>query len=416
MSIPTTVTKRAILVWAAACAVYMVAVTGRTSFGVAGVDALDRFGISAGQLAVFASVQVGVYSLSQIPVGMAIDKFGAKPVMLLGALVMAIGQAVLGFTTSYGTAIGARVLIGAGDATAFLAAMRLIPVWFPPRRAPLFAQFTGSIGQAGQFLSAVPFLATLHHFGWTPAFVGLGAVGLLVVLAAAIFVSEPTVTRAAKVELRPVVRKPIVWTAFFIHWTNMVPNTVLLLLWGVPIMSLGMGLSPAQIAVVLSITTAVTVAAGPVHGMISSRLGLGRNRLAFAVSVLMIGYSVVFFASPTPRGETGALVMFVLMALSIAASSYGFDTVRETVELEKLGTATGLANMGGFLATMIAAQAMGAVLDAVSDGGDYTWADFRTAWWAVVATWAFGMVLGLVFLYKSRGVKSRHATSSGSFD
>ena len=83
---------RVLSVWLAALAIYIVAITGRTSFGVAGVDALDRFHINASQLAVFTAVQVGTYALMQIPTGLLIDRIGAKKSMLAGALVMWRGK------------------------------------------------------------------------------------------------------------------------------------------------------------------------------------------------------------------------------------------------------------------------------------------------------------------------------------
>ena len=166
--------------WFGAVAVYVVAILGRTSFGVAGVEAIDRFGIDASRIAVFTAVQVGVYSLAQIPTGVLIDRQGPRFMLIVGALVMAVGQILLGFTSSYPVALAARVLIGAGDATAFLAVMRILPSWFPPRKTPLFTQLSTAIGQMGQFLSAVPFLALLHAKGWQVAFVSLGAVGVLV--------------------------------------------------------------------------------------------------------------------------------------------------------------------------------------------------------------------------------------------
>ena len=60
-----------------------------------------------------------------------------------------------------------RVLIGAGDATAFLSVMRILPYWFPLHRTPMFTQVTSSLGQMGQFISAVPFLWLLGAAGWT---------------------------------------------------------------------------------------------------------------------------------------------------------------------------------------------------------------------------------------------------------
>ena len=153
---------RALMVWSAGILAYVLAITGRTSLGVAGVEAMDHFDISASRLAVFSSVQVGVYALAQIPMGMLIDRFGPRRMLVVGALLMGAGQVLLGVTGSYAVAIVARVIIGSADATAFLSVMRILPAWIPMRRTPLFTQLTGGLGYIGQFISAVPFTALLH--------------------------------------------------------------------------------------------------------------------------------------------------------------------------------------------------------------------------------------------------------------
>lgn len=456
---PPKIRKRAIIVWAAAVAIYVVAVTGRTSFGVAGVDALDRFQINASQLAVFTAVQVGVYASSQIPVGVLIDKFGARRLLIAGAFIMAAGQIILGLTGSYYVAIAARVLIGAGDATAFLSVLRLIPTWFPLKKAPLFAQLTGGLGQSGQFLSAVPFLNLLHVAGWQAAFISLGAVGLLVALLASVVLSDtPTeprihrphlprrrrrfkgpqpettdtirggVNEAAVVASKPgavkatlpmstilktITRDPIVWQAVFIHWTNMMPLGMFQLLWGVPLMTLGMGLSAAEVGVVLTIVTITTVAFGPLHGVLSSRFGRKRDTVALIFAAVQIAVLAMFFLQSSAPSMGWLISLLVFQTLVIPAANYGFDTVREVVDIKVLASATGLANMGGFVSTMIAAQILGIFLDYLAPAGNYAWDEFRIAWAAVFITWAVGYVLFLAFFLRTRAQeKSRDSTST----
>nr|WP_230622962.1 MULTISPECIES: MFS transporter [Corynebacterium] len=58
---------------------------------------------------------------------MLVDRFDARKLLLAGALILAAGQLILGFTDSYMIAIFARVLIGVGDSSAFLSVMRLLP-------------------------------------------------------------------------------------------------------------------------------------------------------------------------------------------------------------------------------------------------------------------------------------------------
>ena len=81
---PTTITARAWSVWAVGLLVYLVAVFHRSSLAVAGLAATERFDISASQLATFTMLQLLVYAGMQIPVGLLVDRFGSRSVLLCG--------------------------------------------------------------------------------------------------------------------------------------------------------------------------------------------------------------------------------------------------------------------------------------------------------------------------------------------
>lgn len=431
------VTRKALIVWTTAVLVYVIAITGRTSFGVASVDAIDRFGIDASRIAVFTAVQLGVYAFSQIPVGMLIDRFGPRKLLMVGALIMAAGQVLLGFTESYWVAIAARVLIGAGDATAFLSVMRILPYWFPLKKTPLFTQLTAAFGQAGQFLSAVPFLALLQGPGWTTAFISLGAVGVLVAIAAAVAVADsPESWVASKQDKDPdhvpeqkepaekipvgrlllmVLRDPLCWQGFFNHYSAMLLQILFTLLWNAPMITLGMGLPTSAIGVVLTINVITSIVAGPILGPISARLGKNRI-LASTLFAGIIGVTWIIFFLPTePRGMTALIIVNIIMAFFTPSSNFGFDDIREDLDRRIVATATGLANMGGFFAGMFAAQVIGIMLDYSSNGQAYTWMDFRFAWIAAIVAWAIGMAGLITFrIIVQRRRKARRKTGDGT--
>ena len=415
-------TTRAVIVWLGATLTYLMAVTGRTSFGVAAVAAMERFQVDTAHIAVFTSLQVGVYALAQIPTGIAIDRFGAKKMLVGGAIVMAAGQIILGFATSYPLALIARALIGAGDATAFLAAMRLIPVWFPLKHTPLFAQLTGSIGQGGQFLSALPFYAVLHNLGWSPAFVGLGAVIILVTVAASIMVADTpdtphttstattgttgtttsgdtptgatqtadTTSNPTKPTVRQTLTHPVVWEAFFMHGASMVTIVSFTLLWGVPTMTQGMGLDPKTAGLVLILNPAVMIICSPLAGVLSARLGIKRDiATVIFVTAMMVGFAV-FYISPTPPSLGAIVTTIIVVSLFNPCFNFGFDSVREVLPHSVVATGTGFANMGGFISTMLATQGMGLIMSE-----PLSWADFHLGWWAINAVWLVD-VLGII--------------------
>ena len=106
-------TARAYAVWLVALAAYTVAVFHRASLGVAGVEAQERFSAGASAVSLFLVLQLAVYAGLQVPVGVALDRFGSRRLVLAGGLTMAAGQLVLALATDVPTAVAARVLVGA---------------------------------------------------------------------------------------------------------------------------------------------------------------------------------------------------------------------------------------------------------------------------------------------------------------
>ena len=71
--------RRAWVIWLVALAVYVLAVFHRSSLGVAGIIAADRFDINATSLATFTVLQLVVYAGMQVPVGVLLDERDGKP-------------------------------------------------------------------------------------------------------------------------------------------------------------------------------------------------------------------------------------------------------------------------------------------------------------------------------------------------
>jgi MFS family permease len=87
------------LIWVVGLAAYMVGVMQRTSFGVAGLDAAARFDATPAVLSGFVVLQLLVYASLQVPAGVLLDRFGARKLVVTGALIMAAGQLLLALGT-----------------------------------------------------------------------------------------------------------------------------------------------------------------------------------------------------------------------------------------------------------------------------------------------------------------------------
>lgn len=393
------VSRRAYVVWAVGLAAYLVGVMHRTSFGVAGLDAAARFDATPAVLSAFVVLQLLVYAALQVPAGLLLDRFGAKRLVVVGALTMAAGQGLLAVADGLPLAIAARVLVGAGDALTFLSVLSVLVAWFPARRVPLMTQLTGLLGQVGQVLSAVPLAALLHGPGWSVAFGSAAALGVAVAVAVAAVVRDrppeapalPAALPAREVlaGLRASWSEPGTRLGLWSHAGTQFSGTVFALLWGVPYLVAGQGLSTGEASVLLTVLVVAGIAVGPLFGEFTARHPLRRSYLVIAVIVATAAVWTAVLAVPPPAPRWLLVVLVVVLAAGAPGSMIGFDYARTFNPAPRQGAAVGIVNVGGFLASLLVAQAVGLVLSAV---GEYTPEAFRVAWTVQYVVWALALV------------------------
>lgn len=408
--------RRALVVWGVAVVAYVVAVMNRSSFGVATIEVTDLFGVSSALLATMAVAQLVVYALLQVPVGVLLDRYGPRALVATGAGVMALGQAVLALAPSAGLVLAGRVLVGAGDALTFVSVVRLVPAWFAVHRVPLTTQLTGSLGQVGQVLSAVPVVALLHAQGWRTTFLSVAAVGVVACVAvlavvrdapgAATDVVDGGGRRAGLLKrrraprtrparrpgaLRAVLRDPGARLAFWMHFSGQFSNHVVVLLWGYAFFVEGQGRTPGEASALLTVNVVAAVVAGPLVGLLVGRHPRARTPLAVG-TLLAVGAAWLAVAVPSRPVPLGVLVVFVVVvAVGGPTSLVAFDVARSCTPPARLGTATGFVNTGGFVGALATMLVVGVVLDRA--GGEVRDLEaFRAAFAWVAVPWAVGML------------------------
>lgn len=403
---------RAHLVWIVAILAYAIAVLQRTTMGVSGLEATERFGTSATIVSTFVVLQLLVYALAQIPAGLLLDRYGSRVTLVTGALLMGSGQLLLAHADVVGTAILARVVVGAGDALTFSSAIRLVPAWFPASRVPVLTQLTGILGQVGQIASAVPFVALLGAAGWTTAFTGaagMSAVAALLVLLLVRAVPPGAPRPRARQDLRRmplqvarIVRHPSTQLGFFSHFTAGFPGIVFAMMWGYPYLTAGEGLSRAAASGVMTVLVVVSIVGGPLVGALTQRHPLRRSTLVLLIvlSIVLPLTALVLWPGPAPMWLL--LVMVAGFSVGGPASSVGFDFPRTDLAQHRLGTATGVVIMGGFIGGLVATLLIGVLLDLQRPAGDYDLEAFRLAFAVQLPLLALGVAGMLISRWRLR--------------
>ncbi len=419
-------TWRMWLIWTVGVAAYVLSITNRTSLSAVGVDAAHLFQADASTLSLFAVLQLAVYGLMQIPVGLLLDRFGSRPIMVTGMLLMSVGQLVMAFAPNVGVAIVARMILGAGDAAIFPGVLRLVAIWFPAQRGPLMAQLTGIVGQLGQLVALLPLPLLLHSTSWSVTFGSLAGLGVLFsVLVFALIRNRPpeltedvsvntdtgairivTSQMDLRVSLRAALAHPGTRLGFWTHFTTPFAGTAFMMLWGIPFLTSGENLSIGAASLVTTVYVLCGIVFGPMIGTLSARHPTSRSLMLVLPT---IGLQVVVWLAVILWPGDAPLWLLILLAIALAtggpASMVAFDHARTHNPQHRLSTATGVVNGGGFLAGLIAIFLIGLALDLQGAGTPDTYSldAFRWAFLTQVPLW----LLGTVFIVRERRLTRR---------
>jgi FSR family fosmidomycin resistance protein-like MFS transporter len=143
----------------------------------------QAFDVSFAELGLAMAVMSATAALLQTPMGFLVDRYGARPFLIGGTLVMTLSIAAMGFTTAYWQVVGLALLSGVGSSVFHPADYAILSGSIDPARLGrsfAFHTFTGNIG----FAAAPPATAALMLLlGWRGALMFIGLLGIPVVLA-----------------------------------------------------------------------------------------------------------------------------------------------------------------------------------------------------------------------------------------
>jgi MFS family permease len=406
--------RRAFVVWGTGVAVYFVAIFHRSSLGVAGLVAAERFDITASQLSTFTVLQLLVYAAMQIPVGVLIDRFGPQRLLIAGTVFMTAAQLGFAYTGSYGGALVARVFVGMGDAMVFISVLRLIASWFPPMRSPLVTAFTAMIGQCGALVAAIPLSRALSSYGWTPTFVVSASVGVLLGLLTVLLVRDvppgaPSGRSSKDVrtvgrDLRLAWRDPGTRLGLWSHFTTQFASNVMGLLWGFPFFVHAEHRSETEAGAFLTLLVGVFIVGGPVIGGYIGRHPWQRSTIVLGIVAAMATTWTVVLLWPGDAPTWLLCLLVVTTGLGGPGSMIAFDLARTFAPASRLGQASGIVNVGGFTASLFAVLGIGLVLDAVTSGSstDYSASAYKAAMCVQYVGWLVGGVQVWRYRYRAR--------------
>ncbi|MGH7043479.1 MAG: MFS transporter [Acetobacteraceae bacterium] len=164
----------------------------RINLSVAGPSLQHAFGLTSAELGWLFSAFFWSYALTQIPIGMILDRFGVTPIGRIGAVLWSAATALTAIVSGFGGVILARVLLGIAEAPAFPGNAKATGYWFPRTERALATAIFDAAAKFSNVIGAPLVALCVDKFGWRGAFWATAILSLIYFFAFLIFYRDPS--------------------------------------------------------------------------------------------------------------------------------------------------------------------------------------------------------------------------------
>ncbi len=188
------------ILWGLSCLFLLYEYFLRTAPSVIVPELEAAFGVTAGAIGALSGFYFYVYAPMQIPVGLLMDRFGARRLLTLAAILCGLGGILFGIAPTYWVAAAGRILMGFGSAFAWVGMVYISSHWFRAERLALLIGLGNSAASVGAIIGQGPLALAVAQLGWRLAVAVVGGVaGLLIAVAMLIFLKrDPLVAHGAE--------------------------------------------------------------------------------------------------------------------------------------------------------------------------------------------------------------------------
>jgi predicted MFS family arabinose efflux permease len=403
------------------CLGFVLSMFYRVSTTVISPELSKDLNLTTSQLALLSSAFFYGFALCQIPLGLALDRFGPRMVITIfnafavaGALFFALAQDITQI-------FWARILMGVGVSCNLMGNLTLIAAWFPVNRFATMNGLFAGIGVLGNLLAATPLAFLAHTLGWRKSFLLFAGFNALQVLCFFLIVRDrPRGQQGSNLPLsnpfkglKQVLKLPYYWIisvgTFFRYGCLMALQG----LWAGPYLMNGLGVDILTTGNALLFMGLGYMVGLPLFGRISDHLVLSRKKVILPslwVMALLI-LSLAFL----PKGIKvfWIYLWFLAMGLASAPGQIMYSHIKELVPSQVMATSMTGVNFFTMLGAAFLMQVMGLVVEAGPQGLNQPEA-FRPAWYICVAGLGLSGIL-YFFIPDSRVLKKQSTADSNIF-
>ena len=171
-------------------------------------DALHTaFGISTVMFGYLLSAYSWTYAALQLPSGLILDRLGVKLVGRIATFLWSVASFAAAISTGLTGFLGARLLLGVGEAPTFPGNAKAIGYWFPAQERSLATAIFDSAAKLASAIGVPVIGLMMVRFGWRWSFAATGFISLLYFVLFYAFYRNPSEDPALSLEERDLIRQ-----------------------------------------------------------------------------------------------------------------------------------------------------------------------------------------------------------------
>ena len=337
-----------------------------------------ELGVSASAIAGLVTTFMYIYALTQLLVGVLVDRYGGMRVLTMGGIAMCAGTLLFAFSNSLWMLYAGRALVGLGCGCAYLSLVKESARLYPQRFTTMLG-FVIFFGYTGGIAGTLPFVRCTAAYGWRVGVLGIAALSLAVLVGIAL------IWRGAR---QPPVNHAVVLS--FAPYGNGLTNIRTIRCLGSSMMTFGIyyavltvvgkkfledigGFSSSAASLCCSAMVLFSAVCNQITGILSGMMGnMRRGFILLQTAFIPVGCLAVMLGMYLPAASGALRGFLMVVGLLLMALASGFTPITNALLLEvnQPGLAAVGASLGNFTAyTFVAlfSSLAGGVLDAFRD-------------------------------------------------
>ncbi|MBY0533424.1 MAG: MFS transporter [Rickettsiaceae bacterium] len=328
---------------------------------------MDQFSIDASHFGLLAAFYYYGYSIMQIPVAILLDRFSARSIIFIFAVLCGLATLTFTYTSNFYLALLSRFLIGVGSAVGFLGVSKVLSEWFPKAQYARMVGFSFTFGLTGAIYGGKPVSILIETYSWKTVALTLAIVSITLGFATYFALCSPQNIKKSIPEekfkianFKAILASPSIWFLAFSNLLMVGSLEGFADVWGVPYLMTAYGINKGDAAGLISFIFFGMLFGGPLLALCSKRFG---NYSVIGMCGFIMTLTFVLLLQSKTYNPLMLTCLFFVLGIMCCYQVIVFSAGSSLVEPKNLGVTIAFLNCINMLGGSFFHTVIGKIMD-----------------------------------------------------